>query len=117
MKGAAVRFRVGACLKYDGESDGGRQCRAHPSQKMGAAVGVLRDFSGTFGGSNRHTSCTAARSGPSQSMPGVVRRSEAGEQAVERGGCAVGVEGLDEDTAVVDLAAFLRAEEAPQLLL
>lgn len=43
--------------------------------------------------------------------------SEAGEQLVEWGGCAVGVEGFDEEAAVADLAAFFRAEEAPQLLL
>jgi hypothetical protein len=48
---------------------------------------------------------------------GVAQRSEAGEQAVEWGRYAVGVEGLDEDAAVADLAPFLRAEEAPQLLL
>ena len=44
-------------------------------------------------------------------------RSEAGEQMVERGGYAVLVQRLDEHPPVVDLAALLRAEEAPQLLL
>lgn len=45
------------------------------------------------------------------------QRSEAGEQAVEWGRDLAGVEGLDEYTAVVDLAPLLRSEEAPELLL
>ena len=45
------------------------------------------------------------------------RRSKARDEVVEWGRYLAGGEGVHQETAVADLAALLRAEEAPQLVL